>query len=118
MAASEAIGLKAVWHILPLFVGAAAALFLDPPKSRWAVPVLLLVFMGFGEVAGPILAAKVEFFAGADAFARFTAAALGWTVLKLAQRTIRKIDLAGMLPGSALRNDARNNEKGAGRAAD
>lgn len=99
MAAGETIGLKAIWHILPLFIGAAAALFLDPPKKGWAVPVLLLVFMGFGEVAGPILSAKVEFFAEAEGFARMTAAALGWTVLKMVQRAMRKIDLAGMVPG-------------------
>lgn len=99
MAAGEAIGLKAIWHILPLFIGAAAALFLDPPKKSWAVPVLLVVFMGFGEIAGPMLAAKVEFFAEAEGFARMTAAALGWTVLKMVQRALKRVDLAQMVPG-------------------
>lgn len=106
MAAGETIGIKAIWHVLPLFIGAAAALFLDPPKKGWAVPVLLMVFMGFGEIAGPILVAKVEFFAGAEGFARMVSAALGWTVLKMVQRAIRKVDLAGMLPGGAAKAGA------------
>lgn len=109
MAAGETIGLKAVWHILPLFIGAAAALFLDPPKKKWAVPVLLLVFMGFGEIAGPVLAANVDALAKEQGFARMIAAALGWTSLKLAQRTIKGLDLAGMLPGSAARKAVREN---------
>ena len=104
MAAGEAMGLKAVWYILPLFIGAGVALFLDPPKKSWAIPVLLVIFMGVGEYAGPILSSNVGMFAGQESFARMTAAALGWTVVKMVQRTIRKVDLSGMVPGATPRD--------------
>ncbi|MGL4640538.1 MAG: hypothetical protein ACRCVX_12520 [Shewanella sp.] len=92
MALGETAGLKAAFYMLPLFVGATAALFLDPPKSKWAVPVLLMVFMGFGELVGPTLHTHLSGIGFNENGARMAAAALGWTTLKAAQRIIKNFN--------------------------
>lgn len=94
MAFGESAGLKAAWHVLPLFIGATAALFLDPPKHRLSVPVLLVVFMGIGEFLGPILQSTFVHLGAHESASRMIGAALGWTALKAAQRIIRSFNPA------------------------
>jgi len=92
MALGESAGLKAVLYYLPSFIGATTALFLDPPKQKWAIPILLIVFCGMGEIAGPILQSTVDALEPHAAGSRMVGAALGWTVLKAAQRIIRQFN--------------------------
>jgi predicted MFS family arabinose efflux permease len=94
MAFGETVGLKAAWHAFPLFIGATAALFLNPPKHRWAIPILLLVFMGIGELLGPILQSAFSQLSDHEAPARMVGAALGWTALKAAKRLIDRFKLS------------------------
>jgi hypothetical protein len=105
MAIGESIGLKAAWHVFPLFIGATAALFLNPPKHRWAIPILLIVFMAIGEFLGPILQENFSMLSKHPAASHIIAAALGWSLLKLLQKMIGTIEPSSLIPAALSKKE-------------
>jgi predicted MFS family arabinose efflux permease len=93
VAFGETIGLKAVWYAFPSFIGAVAALIINPIKKWWGIPLIVLLSMGIAEFLGPILQTMFVQLEPHAPGARMIGAALGLAALKTAARIIGRFNI-------------------------